>query len=402
MKAIEGFDPFDLNEGPRHHERMAELRAHCPVARLDSGMLVLSRYQDVKDALIDPGMLNSNSARAPGVEVPPQDRLFFFEYDPPEHPALRAIVRTLLSRRRADERTAEVRELILTLLNPVLDRGGGNIVDEFTAPLTGRVMMRLSGFPEPDAPLWRGWVKDWIRTGFSFTNRNERGVGFAECYPEILQYLDRHLDERARATERPDDALTCVVEARIDGKPLSRTLQRMIVASLPPAGGNTMGNFINNTFHSLAHSPELFERMRTDRRLVPEVVEESLRRDSPSMFISRICATSGTIVDEPVAKGQKVLLGLASANRDETVYPYAREFSIDRQGQPPHVAFGWGAHTCVGAHIVRHLGATLLDTLLDVVATIEVEPGTAPTPYVSPQGNGFEELRLRTTRLARK
>jgi cytochrome P450 len=399
MKVIEGFDPFDVNEGPRHHERMAQLRANCPVAHLDSGMIVLSRYDDVKDALIDPAMLNSHAARAPGVEVPPPDRLFFFEYDPPEHAAVREVVRTLLSWRRAVQRTPEVRELILTLLNPVLDAGGGNIVDEFTAPLTGRVMMRLSGFPEADAPIWRGWVQDWIRTGFSFTNRNDRGVGFAECYPEILEYLDRHIDGRTQSTERPDDALTCVVEARIDGRPLSRTLQRMIVASLPSAGGNTMGNFINNTFSSLAQDPELLERVRSDRSLIREVVEESLRRDSPSMFISRICAADRRIVDEPAAKGQKVLLGLASANRDETVYPNAREFSLDRKGQPPHVAFGWGAHTCVGAHIVRHLGATLLDTLLDTVATIEVEPGKKPIPYASPQGSGFEELRLRMTKL---
>lgn len=402
VKVIPGFNPFDADEGPHHFQKMAELRARCPVARLDSGMMILSRFEDVKTVLSDPEMSNRNAGRAAGVEVPPEDRMFFFEYDPPEHTALRAVVRNLLSRRKAAERTDQVRDLILELLIPVLDAGGLNVVDDFTAPLTGRLMMRLSGFPEQDAPVWRAWVRDWIRSGFSFTNQNQRGIGFAECYPEILEYVDRHLDERARSTDRPEDALTCVVEARIDGKPLSRTQQRMIVASLPPAGGNTMGNFVNNTLYSLAQNPEVFERMRADRTLIPNVVEESLRRDSPSMFLSRVCAADKTIVDEPVAKGQKVLLGLASANRDETVYPNPLEFSIDRDGQPPHLAFGWGAHTCVGAHVVRHVGATLLDTLLDTVATIEVVAGTTPVRYVSPQGNGFDELRLRMTRLADK
>jgi cytochrome P450 len=402
VEVIEGFNPFDADEGPHHFERMAELRARCPVARLDSGMMILSRFDDVKTVLGDPEMSNRNAGRAAGVEVPAADRMFFFEYDPPEHPALRAVVRDLLSRRKATERTEEVRALILELLTPVLEAGGGNVVDDFTAPLTGRLMMRLSGFPEEDAPMWRAWVKDWIRSGFSFTNQNERGTGFAECYPEIFAYVDRHLDQRARSTDRPEDALTCVVEASIDGKPLSRTQQRMIVTSLPPAGGNTMGNFINNTLYSLAQHPDVFERIRADRTLIPNVVEESLRRDSPSMFLSRVCAADKVIVDGPAAKGQKVLLGLASANRDETVYPNALEFSIDRSGQPPHLAFGWGAHTCVGAHVVRHAGATLLDTLLDTVATIEVESGATPVRYVSPQGNGFDELRLRMTRLADK
>ena len=71
MKVLEGFDPFDIYEGPRHHQRMAGLRATCPVAQLDSGLVVLSRDHDVKDALSNPTMSNTNSARAPGVDVPP-------------------------------------------------------------------------------------------------------------------------------------------------------------------------------------------------------------------------------------------------------------------------------------------------------------------------------------------
>lgn len=397
MEVIKGFDPFDVNEGPRHHEKMAQLRSNCPVARLESGMIILTRFDDVKALLGDPSMSNRNSARAAGVEVPEEDRMFFFEYDPPDHGLLRSVVRDLLSRRRAERRTEEVRRLIVELLTPLLGSGGGDVVEQFTGHLTGRLMMRITGFPEDDAPMWRAWVKDWIRTGFSFTNRNERGTGFAECYPEILEYLDRQLDERAAAEHKPDDALTCVVTARFDGKPLSRTHQRMIVASLPPAGGNTMGNFVNNTLYTLARDPELFKRMQADRDLVPEVVEESLRLNSPSMFISRVCPAPRTVADEEVPAGQKLLLGLASANRDASVFPDSTRFSTDRGDQPPHLAFGWGAHTCVGAHVVRHLGATLLNTLLDTLARIELEPGTTPVPYVSPQGNGFDQLRLRLT-----
>jgi cytochrome P450 len=76
-------------------------------------------------------------------------------------------------------------------------------------------------------------------------------------------------------------------------------------------------NFVNNTLHSLAQNPDVFERIRADRTLVPNVVEKSLLRDSPSMFLSRLCAADKTIVDEPAAKGQKVLLGRASSADDE-------------------------------------------------------------------------------------
>jgi hypothetical protein len=398
MPTPRGFDPFDPQQGSRHHEAMAELRASCPVARLSSGMLVVPRYADVKAMLSDAHMSNANAARAPGIAVPEQDRFFFFEYDPPLHVPLRRLLRDLLSRQRAEAATPAVRALITELLAPLLEAGGGEVVEDFTAPFAGRLMMRLAGFPEDDAPRWRRWVRDMIRSGFSFTNRNDRGAGFEQCYPDLLEYLDQHIDDRTRAAERPDDALTLVVTAELDGKPLPRTLQRMILVSIPTAGGNTMGNFINNTLLSLAGEPALVEALRADRARVPDAVEESLRRDSPSMFISRTCREPAQVHETSLAAGEKVLLGLASANRDETVYEDPETFRLDRAGQPPHVAFGWGTHTCVGAHVVRHAGATLLNTLLDLVAAVELEPGTTPRPYLSPQGNGLDELRLRLIR----
>jgi cytochrome P450 len=398
MPTTQVFDPFDPEQATRHHEAMAELRATCPVARLGSGMLVVPRYADVKSMLSDPQMSNANAARAPGVDVPEQDRFFFFEYDPPLHVPLRRLLRDLLSRQRAEGATPEVRALITELLTPLLMAGGGEVVEDFTAPFAGRLMMRLAGFPEADAPRWRHWVRDMIRSGFSFTNQNDRGTGFEQCYPDLLDYLDGHIEDRARSAERPDDALSLVVSAQLDGSPLSRTLQRMILVSIPTAGGNTMGNFINNTLLTLATDRALVETLRRDLTRVPDAVEESLRRDSPSMFISRVCRQPAEIHPTSLAAGEKVLLGLASANRDETVYADPEAFRLDRDGQPPHVAFGWGTHTCIGAHIVRHAGATLLNTLFDLVAAIELEPGTTPRPYLSPQGNGLDELRLRLTR----
>jgi cytochrome P450 len=401
MREVTTFDPFDVEHASAHHDAMSELRAGCPVARLASGMLVVSRYDDVKSMLSDARLSNTDAARAPGVTVPPRDRLFFFEYDPPLHLPLRRLLRDLLSRQRAELAAPRTRALVNELLDPLFAAAGGELVEGFTAHFAGRLMMALVGFPEDDAPRWRRWIRDMIRSGFSFTNANERGTGFDQCYPDLLEYLDGHLTDRAelagrtRLADLPDDVLTRVVTAEIEGEPLPRTLQRMILFSIPSAGGNTMGNFINNTLLSLARDPGLVERLRGDRALVPAAVEESLRRDSPSMFLSRLCPAPVELADETIEDGEKVLLGLASANRDESIYRDPEEFRLDRAGQPPHVGFGWGTHTCVGAPVVRQAGSVLLNTLLDRVATIELEPGTTPVPYLSPQGNGLDELRVR-------
>jgi cytochrome P450 len=387
------FDPFDPGQAGRHHEVMADLRARCPVARLSSGMVAVTRYADVRTTLNSATMRNSHAARAPGVFVPPEDRLFFFEYDPPEHSALRRLLVDLMSRQEADRKAPAMRALMEEILVPIVEAGSGELVHELSIPFAGRLMMQVAGFPEGDAGRWRGWIQDMVLTGFSFTNRNERGVGFAECYPDVIRYLDEHLAWREKDEDRPDDVLTRVVGPPTgDADPLTRTQKRMILFSVVAAGTNTLVNFVSNTLLALAGEPRLVEALRVQPRLIPVAVEESLRRDSPSMYITRLCAQATYVAGVPISPGEKVLLGLASANRDGSVYPHPEEFRLDRESQPPHVAFGWGSHLCLGAWIARQAGAVLLETFLDLVGTIRLQPGREPSPYLSPQGYGLDEL----------
>ena len=378
--SFERFDPFDPAQASRHHEVMAELRSSCPAARLASGMIVVSRYEDVRSTLNVPTMLNRGAARAPGVEVPPEDRLFFFEYDPPEHSALRRLLVDLLSRPRAERRAPAVRAVVEEILEPLVKRGAADLVQEFSVPLSGRMMMQVAGFPEEDAGQWRRWIKDMVVSGFSFTNRNERGVGFERCYPDALAYLDQHLALRVAAVDKPDDVLTRVLEARVDGDTLSSTQKRMILFSVVSAGTNTLVNFISNTLLSLARDRDLLETLRSDRRLLPVAVEESLRRDSPSMYITRLCAEATDVAGTPIEPGEKLLLSLASANRDAATFSQPDEFRLDRQAQPSHVAFGWGSHLCLGAWVARQVGLTTLDTFLDRRGKLGAGAGGLPDP----------------------
>jgi cytochrome P450 len=392
---LTAFDPFDPAQRGTHHQFMAQFRTRCPVARLPSGLVVLSRYGDVRAALSDRSMRNSHASRAPGVSVPPEDQLMFFEYDPPEHTALRRLMLDQLSAKQAARQAPFIRAVAEELLGDLIATGGGDVVSRLSVPLSGRMMMRLAGFPAADAAQWREWIGDHAISGFAFTNRNERGEGYAQCYPAVLVYIDGYLAARARASEPPDDVLTRVVAARVDGRPLTQTQKRMILFSVVSAGSNTLTNFISNTMLSLARDPELVEALRRDRSLVPVAVEESLRRDAPSMYITRMCTRGTDIQGTTVEPDDKLLLGLASANRDESVYPGAEDFRLDRSEQPPHLAFGWGAHLCLGAPIARQVGITTLETFLDLVESIELQPGTVPVPYLSVQGNGLDELQSR-------
>jgi cytochrome P450 len=389
------FNPFDPEQRGHHLEVTAELRERCPVAHLTCGLVAVSRFDDVREALNHRSLRNADAGRAPGVSVPPEDRLFFFEYDPPEHGQLRRLLLDQFSRGRAEREVPAIRSLVEELLGKLLADGGGDIVAGLSVPLSGRMMMRIAGFPTEDAPQWRAWISDMVLSGFSFTNRNQRGVGHAECYPELLAYLDDHIAARAAADDQPDDVLTRVLHAELDGEPLTRTQQRMILASVVSAGTNTLVNFTSNTMSTLARNPKLVDSLRADRSLVPLAVEESLRLDSPSMYITRVCVGATNVEDTVITPGERVLLHLASANRDDRAFPEPEAFRLDRHDQPQHVAFGWGSHLCLGAPIARQVGVTTLDTFLDLVETISLEPGREPRPYLSVQGNGLDQLPVR-------
>jgi cytochrome P450 len=374
---------------------MAELRATCPAAIVASGMIAVSRYADVRSALNDPAMRNRHAARSPGIEVPPEDRFFFFEYDPPEHTILRRLLVDLFSRHRAARLAPAVRESTKAILTPLVERGGADLVGEFGVPLAGRTMMRVAGFPEDDAPQWREWIKEMVLTGFSFTNSNDRGTGMRQCYPDVLDYLDARLAERSECVEKPDDVLTRVLEPDFAASCVAPAHQRMVLFSVVAAGTNTLVNFVGNTLHTLVREPDLLEALRADRRLVAVAVEESLRRDSPSMYITRLCAETTAVAGRAIEPGEKVLLSLASANRDGDVFESPEEFRLDREDQPPHLAFGWGSHLCLGAWVARQVGVTMLDTFLDLVGRVRLDAGSTPAPYLSPQGYGLDELRVR-------
>ncbi|MGO8862272.1 MAG: hypothetical protein ACLQRH_16115 [Acidimicrobiales bacterium] len=151
VDSFAAFDPFDPSQASRHHEIMSAFRSRCPIGRLSSGLDVVSRCDDVRATLNEATLRNSHATRAPGVSVPADDRLFFFEYDPPEHTALRRLLVDLLSRQRSELRAPAMRAVVEDLPAPLVSAVRVDLVQEFSVPLAGRIMMQVAGFPDEDA-----------------------------------------------------------------------------------------------------------------------------------------------------------------------------------------------------------------------------------------------------------
>jgi hypothetical protein len=188
--------------------------------------------------------------------------------------------------------------------------------------------------------------------------------------------------------------ITRLLAAEVDGERLSRRAVLTQTIFLIVAGNETTRNLIGNLLYRLAVDAELFAQVHANRALVPALVEESLRIDSPVQLLARTCTRDIEIGGARIRRGDRVLYSIASANRDERVYPDADEFRLDRERPRDHVAFGAGPHICPGAFLARMEAQVAVETLLARVSGMSLAPGYALDLNPVFWANGPRTLRV--------
>ena len=161
------------------------------------------------------------------------------------------------------------------------------------------------------------------------------------------------------------------------------------------SGNETTRHLIANLLATVATRPDIFAALKSDRTLIERAVEESLRLQPPIHLLLRNVATDTTALGPAMCEGEKIVFGLASANRDESVHADPDEFLLDRPNWREHVAFGGGPHVCPGSALARLEAKVVLETILDRVDVLEVEAGWVwrKTPVF--WGNGPVDLPVR-------
>jgi len=161
-------------------------------------------------------------------------------------------------------------------------------------------------------------------------------------------------------------------------------------------GGNgTTRDLIGNVLMRLTQDSALFRRVAQDRDMIPSLVEEVLRLDSPIQLLARNCVVDTTLDGVPVKPGERVLLMIGSANRDETVWPDADVLQPGRERGRAHLAFGAGPHICPAAALARLEACLATNALLDRIDAMAFAPGYAPDLNPVVWANGPQTLRAR-------
>ncbi len=380
------FDPFDAAQAQNSWDLLAELRATGPVAEIASEMRYVTRHAECLEVLRDAtSFSNASGLKAPGVVIEPEDRLLG-ELDPPRHTLVRRVMVTALTPsvvRRAEEFMADAARRLLAAL-PLA--GAADLVAGYTVPLPNRITVHLLGLPPEDSDQLAAWAKELMESGFPATNRSHRGEGFAAAFPDFAGYIDARIDERTAELargEHPDGVLTRLLELDVEtGERLPRRQVRALVRNLITGGLTTTSQLLGNLIFQLLSTPELEARLRADLAAgiadtLTRAIDESLRLRPPVLFIARGCVADTTVGGCPIEVGRRLIVGTASANRDERVFDRPDEFDVARDNADQHLTFGFGPHVCPGATLARAEARVGINALLArfPAGTIRLDPG---------------------------
>ena len=356
----------------------ATLRERSPRWRAQQGGVVLTRYADCHEALRNPrlGRPESDMELPPGIggrarQVPDQQRSML-ALNPPDHTRIRALVSRAFTPRRVEE----LRPVIESLLDPILERFAdqqqGDVMSELAMPFPVAVISELLGVPGEGNEHIRPMVRDV--TAFIDAASDDEAIERATLAAmELVGYFSELIEEK-RA--HPDDRLlSALIEVEEAGDRLSPAELIINTLLLYAAGFETTSNLIGNGLWALLDNPDQLDRLRADRDLLPSAMWEILRYDSPVQLNSRTALTDVELFGATWQRGDTFTVLQGCANRDAGAYPDPERFDVGRFAEevPPPLSFGWGAHHCLGAHLARAEGEIVFGALLDRFASIELD-----------------------------
>lgn len=336
-----------------------ELRRTSPVVWNDvTGFWALLRYEDIRHVSTHPELFTSTkgiSIPDPALPNPVQEGGLIFT-DPPRHRQLRKLINTGFTRRQVSVLEPKVREIVCGIFDGV-GTDALEFAEELAAPLPTRIIAELLGAPPQDWEQFRTW-SDAV-TGNADP---EIELDVMAAAGELFGYF-QHLIEARRCRPR-DDMLSVLTTAEVDGAKLTDEDLLNFAFLLLIAGNETTRNLIALGTLALIEHPAECAKLVAKPDLISSAVEEMLRFTSPVTHMARTATRDVEIRGQLIREGDVVVMLYGSANRDEEIFGCdAEEFMVQRQPNP-HIAFGCGEHSCVGAQLARLEARVFFEVLL--------------------------------------
>ena len=379
-----GYDPLDPAVVADPYPALRSLRQDGPVFYLPGlDHYIVTRYDDIEAILKDRETWSAANASSPLIPVCAEAQEILNSgfkrvptlnnADPPRHAPMRKSVLAVMTPRRLRALEPVLRDYATALIEGFAEKPVIDLVQEYSFPFPGFAAFSLLGFPDADTDT----LKEWSRTRVLLTYgrlSDEQQVATAKDVVAMWQYVEDFVDRR---TADPLDDLTSDLVRLASDKPDQLTTFDIvnIVYSMALAGHETTMNTIGSGLHALLVDRRQWQRIIDEPALIPNAVEEILRFDGPVLNHRRVAKVDTTIGDVDIPAGSRIMMCFAAADHDPAHFGEdADEFRVDRSEAELHLAFGKGAHLCLGAELGRLETRITLELLTTMTPAIELVP----------------------------
>ncbi len=323
-------------------------------------------------------------------------------FDAPVHPKYRRLTQDWFMPKNLQKMEAEIGALAKTTVDRLVDAADNDGVVDFVsavaAPYPLHVIMQILGVPEEDEQrmlfltqqMFGGQDEDLNKSNMANMTAEQITQLVAGAVADFTAYFSKlTAEKRAHPT---DDVASVIANATVDGEPLNDRDMAGYYIIVASAGHDTTSASTAGAMMALAQDPEQFARVKADRSLLSGIVEEAIRWTSPVQHFMRTAAEDTEIGGQKIAKDDWLMINYVAANHDPAQFENPRKFDAARSPNR-HLAFGAGAHQCLGLHMARLEMRILFNELLDRIETLELagEPKRAKSTFVG----GLKSLPIR-------
>jgi cytochrome P450 len=343
---------------------------------------LLSRFEDVEKAALNPIFVRSLAAFMSPQEVAEERRkvnwhdmpnhskfvqFSLLDSDGDVHFRLRKIVFGMFTGRYVERYRAMVQCYVDKLLNALLEEREIDFVEDLASHVPGHIIGNVLGVPDEDCPQLRVWSENVVQ--FFDAGRTDEDKQLAEqATTEFYEYLLELISERSKNPK--EDLVSTLIEAKKSGDLDETELISTCMLILMAGHGSTI-DVMGSGMNALLQHPDQMAQLRQDQGLIKTAVQEMFRFESPLPFFHRHASEDVEVLGQHYPKGTKFGLLYGSANRDAERFPDADRFDVSRKPNR-HIAFGRGAHLCLGNHLSRLDMEIVFLALLEKTKSIEL------------------------------